>query len=147
MSRPSRPHLRHSRPGDEPFTATGLNSSRKGTTGSDADGPAMDPNAAPVVLVAELDGVAVWFVALFLRVDHVLIEQLFVAPGARPQGVGPALLARAENMALAFARPEIQVPHGPADDGLRALLARAGYQLVPAGPAASPARPAWRSLI
>jgi len=58
-----------------------------------------------VVSGAEILGV----VLTALRPDHLLVENLAVAPAARGRGVGARLLARAEAHALATGRGEVRL--------------------------------------
>jgi GNAT superfamily N-acetyltransferase len=65
--------------------------------------------AARAVHVAELDGAVVGVLVLEPHPDHLLIENVAVAPSAQGHGVGSVLLALAEHEAAAAGLTELRL--------------------------------------
>jgi ribosomal protein S18 acetylase RimI-like enzyme len=61
------------------------------------------------VWVAERNGVLAAVLVLAPHADHLLVENVAVAPDARGQGAGSALLALAEREAVARGLPEVRL--------------------------------------
>lgn len=120
--------LRQAKPGDLSFISAAEKESAgfPGRPGRDDD-----PDAETIAMLAERDGVPVGFARLTLRIDRLVIERLFVEPGARRQGVGRALLTRAEATALALARPEILAVCGGLGEAETGLFSSAAFHAVP----------------
>src|SRR5438132_577011 len=75
--------------------------------------PVADDHAAAArdgnTWVAELDGAVVGLAVLVPRGDHLLLENVAVAPGAQGRGVGGALLGQAEQYARSHGLPEVRL--------------------------------------
>jgi ribosomal protein S18 acetylase RimI-like enzyme len=65
--------------------------------------------AAGAVHVAELDGALAGVLVLEAHPDHLLVENVAVAPGAQGQGVGSILLTLAERVAASQGVPEVRL--------------------------------------
>ena len=94
-------------------------------------GPMRDDYAAliaeGVVTVAERDGVALGLVVLIDRPDHLLLDNVAVAPQHQGQGVGRALLAHAEAEARRRGHAELRLYTNERMVENVATYLRAGY--------------------
>lgn len=80
-----------------------------------------------LVTVAEVDGEVVGLVVLVEADDHVLVENVAVAPDRQGGGVGSLLLRHAEARARAAGRPEVRLYTHEAMVENLARYARHGY--------------------
>jgi len=73
------------------------------------------------------DGTLAALIEIVDRGDHLLIENLAVAPHAQRRGLGKRLLAHAEALAAELARPLLRLYTNPRFAGNVDLYARAGF--------------------
>jgi ribosomal protein S18 acetylase RimI-like enzyme len=89
--------------------------------------------ATAEVWVAEDDGAAVGLLVVELRDDHLLVENLAVAPALQGHGVGSALLQHAESRAAALGLSEVRLYTNEAMTQNLNFYARRGYVEVGRG--------------
>src|SRR5688500_2244168 len=82
---------------------------------------------AGVVVVAIEEAGPVGLIVLIAAEDHLLIENVAVAPGRQGQGIGRALLAHAEARARELGLPEVRLYTHELMSENRALYSRLGY--------------------
>jgi GNAT superfamily N-acetyltransferase len=74
-----------------------------------------------------VNGVLAGLIETILRLDHLWIENVAVAPEQQGRGFGRLLLAHAERRAIHAGRPEIRLLTNPAFAANLELYARRGY--------------------
>jgi ribosomal protein S18 acetylase RimI-like enzyme len=80
--------------------------------------------------VADVDGEIAGLLVLCAESDHLLIENVAVEPARQGAGIGRALLAFAEQQAVARGLPELRLYTHVRMTENRALYARLGYREV-----------------
>lgn len=84
--------------------------------------------ARATVLIAQSGATIAGMIVLSRRSDHLLVENVAVAPEHQHGGIGRALLARAEDVARELGCPELRLYTNAAMHRNRALYARLGYR-------------------
>lgn len=86
--------------------------------------------AAGAVTVAQVDGAPAGLIVLVAHPDHVLVENVAVAPEHQGRGIGRALLAHAEEHAAEVGVGELRLYTHEKMTANQALYARLGYRVV-----------------
>lgn len=121
-------HLRPMTAGDAPMAAWLAATALEGVSEGAWRRLLKDP--ARRAWVAEADGRVVGLVAVALAADVVEIEHLAVAPEARRQGFGTALVAHVLNAAAARGASEVHLDVRRRNRAGRRLYARLGFEEV-----------------